>query len=253
MANAKTKGKTESIEVQAINMGSVKVRIIGTRPLYQNRMSAKVKQQLLVGAKRKTAAERLNIKHNPLAEYRDSAVVLNSGPTALGIPTVALKAAMCDAAIETAGLTKAGTQRLIFMPDEFALLYGVPQLKCDVVRSADMNKTPDIRTRAFLPRWACQLEVHYAVPQLSAHSIVTLLANAGILIGVGDYRQQKGKGSYGAFRVAGIDDDDEEWNYLTKNAGRKAQEAAIENPDYADQDTEELLDFYLGEVDRRAA
>ena len=34
-------------------------------------------------------------------------------------------------------------------------------------------------------------------------SVVSLLCNAGILVGVGDFRQEKGKGAFGSFRVLG--------------------------------------------------
>ena len=68
-----------------------------------------------------------------------------------------------------------------------------------------MNRTPDIRTRAFLPRWCAVISVAFVTPTLSAHSVVSLLANAGAIIGIGDFRQGKGKGSYGCFSVAGDD------------------------------------------------
>lgn len=248
-----TKKATESIQVQQVKLERIKVRIIGTTPLFQNRMSNKVKQSLLVGSKRKTAAEKAAIKHDPMTEYRDSAETLPNGPTALGMRVVAIKSAMCDAAIETAGLTKAGTQRLIFMPGDHVPLYGTPQLRMDVVRSADMNKTPDVRSRAYLPKWGCEVEIQYVRPQLSASAIVTLLVNAGVLIGLGDYRQQKGKGAFGSFRVIGEGEDDAEWNELTKNHGRIKQLAALAKPTLADDETADLMAFYAEERARRSA
>lgn len=245
--------KTDRIEVPALKTDSIRVRIIGTTPLFQNRMSAKVKQQLLVGSRKKTAAERAAIKHHPLEEFRDSAEVIPDGPTALGLRVVAIKSAMCDAAIETAGLTKAGTQRLLFFPGDHAPLYGVPQLRMDVVRSADMNKTPDVRSRAFLPVWGSEFDINFVTPQLSKTSVVTLLSNAGILIGLGDYRQQKGKGAFGAFEVVGTGTDDDRWTELVKSHCRDAQLAALEEPEYAGEETAELMEFYFNEAKKRAA
>ena len=216
-------------------------------------MSNKVKQMLLVGSQKKTKSERAEIKHNPYKEFLDSAEILPDGPTSLGLRVVAVKAAMATAAIETAGLTKAGTQRLLFMPGDFVPLYGTPQLRMDVVRSADINKTPDVRTRLFLPRWGAEIDINYVVPQLGAVSIYTLLANAGILIGVGDFRQEKGKGAFGSFRVLTEDEKDTEWNDLVKNHNRKAQAKALESPAYANKDTEDLMEFFEEEVKRRAA
>ena len=91
------------------------------------------------------------------------------------------------------------------------------------------------------------------MPQLSVQAVVSLLCNAGVLIGVGDYRQQKGKGSYGAFRVLGEGEDDAEWADLVANHGRAAQEPALSEPEFANEETAELMSFYSGEVQRRAA
>lgn len=253
MAKAPKTTETAEIQITPLKRGSVKLRIIGTQPLFQNRMANKVKEGLLVGTRKKTKAERQEIKHDPLLEFRSSAEIVQGGPTALGLRVVAVKAAMCTAALETAGITKTSAQRLLFMPGDFVPLYGTPQLRMDVVRSADINRTPDVRSRAFLPKWGAEIEIHYIVPQLSVTSVVTLLCNAGVLIGVGDFRQEKGKGGFGSFRVLGEGEKDAEWDDLVKNHGRKAQEPALDDPDYADRDTEDLMRFYAGEVSRRAA
>lgn len=247
------KQETTEIKVVPLRRATTKLRIIGVTPLFQNRMANKVKEGLLAGTKKKTKAERVEIKHHPVVEYRNSAEILPTGPTALGIRVTAVKAAMATAALETAGLTKSSAQRLIFMPGDLTALYGTPQLRMDVVRSADMNRTPDIRTRAFLPKWGAEIEIQYIVPQLSASAIVTLLCNAGVLVGVGDFRQEKGKGGFGCFRVIGEGENDAEWEDLVKNHGRAAQQAALDAPEYADQDTADLMEFYDTEVRRRAA
>ena len=239
--------------IQPLKQSTITVRIVGTTPMYQNWMAAKAKQQLLVGGQKKSKADRAHIKHQPLQEFRDSAQILPGGPTALGLNVIAVKAAMATAALETTGgLKKASAQRLLYMPGTFAALYGVPQLKMDVVRSADMNRTPDVRTRCYLPQWGAEITMSYIVPQLSMNSVIALLCNAGMVVGVGDFRQEKGKGSFGSFRVLG-DEDDAEWNDLVANHGREMQEAALNDPDYADQDTADLMEFFHSEVQRRAA
>ena len=247
--------KTETeIEVPALHRGIVKLRIIGQTPMFQNRMAAKAKQQLLVGGRKKTAADRAMIKHHPVVEYRDSMERLPQGdPTLLGLRVVAFKAAMCTAALETAGITKTSAQRLLFMPGDIAPLYGTPMLRMDIVRSADINRTPDVRTRAFLPKWGAEVEVHHVLPQLPVSSVVTLACNAGVLVGLGDFRQEKGKGSFGSFRVISADEQDAEWDDLVENHGAEAQRRAIDEPEYADDDTAELMEYFFGEQARRAA
>lgn len=243
----------ETLNIPAIKQGIIKLRLIGTTPMFQNRMAAKAQQQLLVGGGKKTTAERKSIKHDPLNEFRNSAEQLPNGPTALGLRVIAIKAAMCTAALETAGITKTSAQRLLFMPGDHVPLYGVPQLRMDIVRSADMARTPDVRTRTFLPTWGCEIEIRFVSPQLSAAGVATLLCNAGMLVGVGDFRQEKGKGSFGSFRVIGADEPDAEWDTLVATGGRMQQLAALSSPAYANAETAELMTFWGEEFKRRAA
>ena len=114
-------------------------------------MSAKAKRTLLIGGKRKTAAEKALIKHDPESEFCETIYKMRGGETLLGMPAPAIKGAMSQAALETPGVTKTSVKRLIFIPEDKIRIWGKPYLRMDVVRSADMAKTPDIRTRAFLP------------------------------------------------------------------------------------------------------
>ena len=247
--------KTETaLQIDALKQGRVTLKMIGTTPLYFNSMSAKAKRTLLIGGGKKTAAEKRELKHDPEQEFRDSIYRLADGPTLLGFPAPGVKGAMATAALETAGVTKTSVNRLIFLPEQRIKVWGKPYLKMDVVRSADMNKTPDIRTRAFLSRWCAEVDVAFVTPTLSLHSVVSLLANAGVIVGIGDFRQEKGRGSFGTFAVAGDDLGDwaDAWAGITAE-GREVQSAAMDDPEPADEETAELLDFIAGERVRRAA
>ncbi|MGE3645447.1 MAG: hypothetical protein AB7F96_16485 [Beijerinckiaceae bacterium] len=243
--------KTTEVQITALQRGTVRLRIIGTTPMFQNRMPNKVMQILLTGGSK--GRPKNTIKHDPLAEYRNSAEILPEGPTALGLRVIAVKAAMCTAALETEGITKTAAQRLLFMPGDFFHLYGVPQLRMDVVRSADVARTPDVRTRCYIPKWGAEVNIHFAFPQMSMLTVMTLLNNAGVLVGVGDYRQDKGKGSFGSFRVVAEGEQDDEWDDLVANHGRQPQLEALESPEYANQDTADLMAFYDDFMLRRAA
>lgn len=235
--------KNEELSIDALKQGRVTLRLIGTTPFYFNAMSAKAKRSLLIGGGKKTAAERKQLKHNPEEEFRDSVYRQTNGDTLLCFPAPGIKAAMATAALETPGVTKTSVQRLIFLPQQKVNIWGKPQLKMDVVRSADMNRTPDVRTRAFLPRWCAEVDIAFVTPTLSVHSIVSLLSNAGVVCGIGDFRQEKGKGSFGTFAVSGEDMGDwqEMWDDITQE-GRDVQQAALDDPGFADQETADLMD-----------
>ncbi len=242
------------LRIDALKQGRVTLRMIGTTPLYFNAMSAKAKRTFLLGGGKKTAAEKKDMKHVPEEEFRDSVYRAETGPTLLCFPAPGVKGAMSTAALETPGVTKTSVQRLIFLPEQRIKIWGKPFLKMDVVRSADMNKTPDIRTRAFLPRWCAEVDIAFVTPTLSVHSVVSLLSNAGVIVGIGDFRQEKGRGSYGTFSVAGDDlgDSAEYWAEVTAE-GRDVQQAALDFPEAADEETADLMEILQDERIRRAA
>lgn len=248
------KAESGTLHIDALKQGRVTLRMIGTTPLYFNAMSAKAKRTLLIGGGKKTAAEKKELKHDPEQEFRDSVYRQPGGPTLLGFPAPGVKGAMATAALETPGVTKTSVQRLIFLPQQRVNIWGKPLLKMDVVRSADMNKTPDVRTRAFLPRWCAEVDIAFVTPTLSVHSVVSLLSNAGVIVGIGDFRQEKGRGSYGTFAVSGEEMGEwaDYWAEVTEE-GRAVQEAAMAEPEFADEETEELMAMLDDERLRRAA
>jgi len=246
------KAEAGTLHIDPLKQGRVTLRLIGQTPFYFNAMSAKAKRSLLIGGGKKTAAERKEIKHDPETEFRDSVYKQSTGETLLCFPAPAVKAAMATAALETPGVTKTSVKRLIFLPQEKINIWGRPYLKMDVVRSADMARTPDVRTRALLPRWCAEVDIAFVSPTLSVHSIVSLLSNAGVVVGVGDFRQEKGAGSYGTFSVFGEDMGDfaDTWAEITAE-GRKVQQAAMDAPEYADDDTADLMHLLHEERARR--
>jgi hypothetical protein len=248
------KAETGTLQIDALKQGRIRLRLIGTTPMYMNSMSIKAKRDLLLGGGKKTAAQKKELKHDPESEFRASAHTKREGDTFLCFPAPGVKSAMATAALETAGVTKSSVQRLIFLPEQKIQVWGKPYLKMDVVRSADMNRTPDIRTRCYLPRWVAEVDIAYTMPTLSAHAIISLLANAGAIVGLGDFRQEKGRGSYGTFAVAGdeLGDWADYWSEITQE-GRAVQQAAMDDPECADDDTLELMDILNEERQRRAA
>lgn len=242
------------LHIDPLKQGRITLRMIGTMPLYMNSMSVKAKRDLLIGGGRKTAAQKKELKHDPEAEFRASAHTKRTGETLLCFPASGVKSAMATAALETPGITKSSVQKTIFLPEQSIQIWGKPYLKLDVVRSADMNRTPDIRSRAFLPRWVAEVQIAFCMPTLSAHGVATLLANAGVIVGIGDFRQEKGRGSYGTFAVAGDDLGawQEYWDDVTQEA-RDVQQAALDNPEWQDDETEMLMDILHEERMRRAA
>jgi hypothetical protein len=159
------------------------------------------------------------------------------------------KKAMGTAALDTPGAKKAQIGRLVYVEGELVGVYGIPKIFMSVTRSADMNRTPDVRTRAICPEWACKIPVRFTRPILRAQSVTNLLATAGVQCGVGDWRQERGSGSYGLFEI--VDADNPEFTRIMKTQGRKAQLAAMDKFESHDTQTAELLEWFGVEMKRR--
>lgn len=241
----------DEIQILEINTGRIEFCVLGKTPLILNRMSEKAQRELLMPKGRKNAAEKASsLKHNPLEEYRASVYRdLNpSSPTFLLMMSTAFKGALRSAAMDLPGSSKAQIGRLTFIEGQYVSIFGVPEIFMSVTRSADMNRTPDIRTRAIVPHWACRLAVTFVKPILREQAVANLLAAAGITMGVGDFRPEKGKGNYGQFDL--VSEDSAEFQRVMK-LGRKEQEAAMETPEPHDTETEELLSWFDVELKRR--
>lgn len=243
------------ITVSEIQMTVVNFNIVGMTPLMPHSPSAHAKGQLLFPAPKKNAAERATtMKHEPFVEFREAAYRFSDeepGPTRLYYPASGIKAAIRDVAIDMIGTKKSQIGRLTTVMGQKLRLYGVPSVNTMLVRSSDINRTPDIRTLPCLERWAIpNISIRFVNSLIKPESIVNLMANAGIIVGIGDGRPQNGYFDYGTWRLC--QDDDKELREIMK-MGRAAQDKALDDPEYYDLESEQLLTWFLAEKKRRAA
>jgi hypothetical protein len=249
MATRAKKPVDESITIAPLRSATIEAFIVGER-LICNRMSEKARRQILLPSGRKTATERAStLKHDPPQEFRDSPYRMPNGETLLCVPGGAFKSALVTAAGRTPEVTKASIEQLVSVPDDYVRVWGVPEMLMSVTRSADIARTPDIRSRAILRKWCARLTIKFVTP-LRPTAILTLLANAGIVSGIGDWRQEKGAGSYGSFVVVHGPKDDH-FQAIVRAGGRKAQEAAMQDPHPYDMETEDMLAWFHTESKRR--
>jgi hypothetical protein len=252
MAKKKPLSKTATAEplfIEPLKMRDVSLCILGASPLIFNRQSAKAQRELLLPAAAKNrAARRSELKHDPLSEYRNSVYrdADDAAATRLVFPAPAFKGAAMTAALEVPGATKSSVGRLLQVVGYQVRIYGVPKLYMTGVRQAGMNRTPDIRTRAILPEWATMVQVRYPVGSIEPASVANLFAAAGQVCGVGDFRQEKGKGSFGLFSL--VNETDPDFVRIVAGGGREAQEAALDNPEAFDQESAELWSWFEEEI-----
>jgi hypothetical protein len=253
---ARVTSQTTHIDVVEVKRGTATFRILGATPLIMEAYTAKAKRQLLLPSGRMNPTEKAtNLKHNPLEEYRESAVTTPHGPTLLAMPATAFKDAIRTAALDLAGVSKAEIGRLTYVEaddDNMVPIWGIPALYMTTVRSSDIGRTPDIRTRPVIRHWATILTVHYVMPKMTEQAIARLIVAAGITAGVGGWRPEKGSGNFGTFDlVADSNNNAPAWELLAENTTRADQEDALRNPSYYDRGSQELMEWYDEEIERR--
>jgi hypothetical protein len=247
----KAQAPTE-IVIQPIQTETITVAIQGTRPLILNRLAEKARHELLMPKGRKSTAERAqSLKHDPFAEYKAAPYVIANelAPTLLGFPASAIKGAMMQAALRIPGAKKTEIAQLVWVEGDIVPVFGIPQLFMSITRSADMNRTPDIRTRVIVPKWTAVIDITFTVPLINETSVVNLLSGAGQICGIGDWRPEKGKGTFGQFKI--VNSEADTYQAITSAGGRAVQMAAMETPEPYDAETEELLSWFASELKTR--
>lgn len=246
------------IEIPETDVRQISTGILGFTPYIHNRMAEKARREILFPKGRKNAAERAStLKHDPVQEFRASPYTLDGddSPTLLAVMASSFKGAMMTAALDLPGVKSTQIGRLVWVDGYRLPLWGGAKLLMAVTRSADMNKTPDIRTRAISgdldpgkPQWGTVITVKYVAPLITDRTIVNLLSTGGMSAGVGDWRTQKGKGTFGQFQMCNIDDP----RLLeVQKMDRAVQQAALDAAEPFDEESRELLDWYLEERQER--
>jgi hypothetical protein len=246
----KSKDTETGLDIQPVVMGRIGVWLRGASPLIVHRYASKAWRELLMPSQKKNAAAKAaNLKHDPLQEYQECLYINRdpSEPTLLHFPAGAFSKAMASAALDLPGASKSQILRLVNLSSLQVNLYGLPSLGMNMVRNSDMKHTPDVRTRAYLEEWAAFIEIEYVKSLIDQSQIFNLVGAAGLIVGVGDWRPQKG-GQYGKF--VNVPPDDPHLLEILKQK-RKAQEAAFRAPTFFDQDSEELYEWFTAEVIRR--
>ncbi|MEM0143271.1 MAG: hypothetical protein QXL94_04895 [Candidatus Parvarchaeum sp.] len=244
------KTETQEIIIPEITKAQVSVNIVGTSPLIINSITDKAKRELLLPVSKSEKIKSSEPKHDPYTEFQNAPYTLKKGPTLLAMPALAIKKAMMTAALDIPSTSKSAIGRLVYVVGDMLNVYGVPEMLISVVRLAGIERTPDIRTRVIVPRWACiGIKIEFVTPFIKPNSIFNLVYAAGNTAGIGDWRPEKGSGSYGQFVT--VNDDDPELISIVNSGGREAQIKAMKNPKPYDEETEKWYEWAQSELRNR--
>lgn len=189
--------------------------------------------------------------HNPLEDYRDILRRRQSeeGETALQLAWPAIKYGMARTVtgLPFLRLKRAQLARMLFITPDGLPLWGVPQMRMFLLKMG--RGLPDLNTCVVFPQWAMRATIHY--PEVLQRDVVLrLLAASGIFEGIGSHNPGRG-GTDGTFEL--VAPDDPRFLQIVKTGGRDAQMAALKDPEFYDEETEELYGFVSNEKSRKTA
>lgn len=187
------------IHLKPINVQRLTVTIESMTPMIQHAWSEKAKGQMRDKGKGKKTKDRPS--RDPAAEA--AAATYLTGDRGYGIPLLAIKSAIIEAAHKDIGIEKTLVRKALFIkaPDRSMILpikCAKPSVREDFVRVG--QGSADIRYRPFFEEWSMTMQIEYDADLLQASDIANLIDRAGFGVGVGDWRPEK-NGEYGRFRV----------------------------------------------------
>lgn len=203
-------GGKNAIEVKPPKFVYARFHLIGTSPLVVQRMSAKVKQQMVAtqeeGSTSKTRKKREPKNFEKL--YQDAKHISQEGWE--GIHAAAIRSSMISVAI-AAGAVKEAVKRAVIVIQEGMSEDGMTPLvrihgksEMFLQGQANTNGSMDIRSRPKYEKWECYPIIRYDADVIRLEDVANLLIRAGMTAGIGEgrYASRKANGiGWGAWRV----------------------------------------------------
>jgi len=215
-ANAKEKGKKETIQVKPLRLKVLEVIIIGTAPLLQLRFSAKAiaKMRATQEAGGQAKSKKNREARDFHADYLGAFHLFADGTP--GFPASAIRAA-CISACRTCNFKMTLAKLSIFtLADGLDIVDGIPLVKVfgtpeeTVMPVRNQTGVTDLRARPMFKAWKAKVRIRFDEDQFSAQDAYNLLCRAGAQVGIGegrpDSRESAGMG-LGTFRVILPDDE----------------------------------------------
>lgn len=200
----KAEPKVEVIQLQPVNRALLQLRIEGVSPMLMHRFSEKARKELADRDQRKLKGKTKPARDTD-AEFEACIYRLSDGSA--GFPCSAFKAAAVRAG-KLAGLKMTDARQMFWvhqddvsdMGEMCVRIEGECRKREDFVRLNGAGA--DLRYRAEFSPWWAVLTIDFDADLISAESIANLFARAGMNVGIGDWRPEKG-GNFGMFKIAG--------------------------------------------------
>jgi hypothetical protein len=213
-----TKKTEEVIEIKALNIKKVKIRIVGDTPLIVHAWSDKAKKMMLDAQQRVTKTKAKEIR-DPYDEFINSMYWLTEKPEPTveafeeavaagakwGFPVGAIKMSGNSTAYRNGWVKNQMQLRgAYFLETEFGDMAQIegdtPIMREDMVRIG--MGSADLRYRAEFRNWSMSMNLVYnADGEVTLEQIYNVLNSGGYSCGIGEWRPEK-DGTFGRYHIA---------------------------------------------------
>lgn len=212
MATKKATENMMEIEVPAIEIRELTLKIVGDSPLICHAWDEKAKRQMLDKQMKKAKTPGREAK-DPGRDFVTSLYWLTEMPVEytkdvvdasiasgarFGFPAVAFKACAISGGFQNSMIKKTFGRSAFHIPGEMVEIIGTPVMREDMVKIG--MGTADIRYRGMFEEWEALINIRYNSGVISPVQIAALFNAGGFGIGVGEWRPER-DGSFGMFHV----------------------------------------------------
>lgn len=188
-----------ALKLPPIKKQQVRLRIRGMSPLIQHQWGEKALQMM----RDKHAGKKTKTREVRDCEAEGQAAAYRTDDGQYGVPAMAIKSAIINAAHKDIGVEKTLVRKSLFIrcDDSKKILpmdCDEPVITEDPVR-VGMGST-DLRYRPYFHRWSVDMEFEIDAELMQVADLVNLIDRAGFGVGIGEWRPEKG-GEYGRFEV----------------------------------------------------
>jgi hypothetical protein len=189
----------EKIVLKPIRIDHARITIEGISPLIQHQWSEKAKESL----RGKHDGKKTKNREIRNREEEARAATYTTADGLAGVPAMAIKSAIINAAHKDLGIEKTLVRKGLFIIVSdpggiLAMNCDEPTLREDYVR-VGMGGT-DLRYRPQFDHWSVDIDIEFDTELLQLTDICNLIDRAGFGTGIGEWRPEKG-GEFGRFRV----------------------------------------------------
>ena len=191
--------KQEVMNFKPLEIGTIKVKVIGTSPYMPEPMDMAVLEKY-----NKIKSKQNYTKDDISEEEKVKAKFYYTQEGELGIPTRAFYNAMIRASSYLFDIKQGGMRNIkegvTIVGDVLPLKFKKQDVLTHWGRTSGMKGSPRKIMRNAFEDWSVEITIQFNKANLSAEQIINVLNWAGFHIGVGGFRKEK-TGNFGAFHI----------------------------------------------------